>query len=76
MQPEKRQKGMEAREKIFEEENKMYTPTLDAKYWKDKRRKEKEARIRSRYNEGENVQKILEQERITEFELRKILGLG
>ena len=54
----------------------MYTPTLDAKYWKDKRRREKEARVKERYERGESTWKILEEEGITEFELQKILGLG
>ena len=76
MQPEKRRKGMEAREKNLEEENKMYTPTVNKRYFYLKRKREKENRIREKYQEGKSLYEISEEEHISEFELQKILGLG
>lgn len=53
----------------------MYTPTCDKRYFYLKRKREKEDRIREKYQEGKSLYEISEEENISEFELRKVLGL-
>ncbi|MCI8507532.1 MAG: hypothetical protein HFJ06_03055 [Lachnospiraceae bacterium] len=53
----------------------MYAPTVNKRYFYLKRKREKENRIREKYQEGKSLYEISEEEHISEFELRKILGL-
>ena len=63
------------RNKRKQEERKMYAPTVNKRYFYLKRKREKENRIREKYQEGKSLYEISEEEHISEFELRKILGL-
>ena len=48
---------------------------VNRNYKKNKAKREKEIRVREMYQQGKSIYEILEKEKISEYEYRKILGL-